>query len=80
MVLAKMKIATKGRWLWTRTIGSTIVGQGLDSLVFISLAFLGTVPLSSLGAIIVTQWLGKSCLRSGGDAAHLCRRELPEAG
>ncbi len=61
LVLAKMKIATKGRWLWTRTIGSTIVGQGLDSLVFISLAFLGTVPLSSLAAIIVTQWLGKSC-------------------
>jgi queuosine precursor transporter len=61
LVLAKMKIATKGRWLWTRTIGSTIVGQGLDSLVFISLAFLGAVPLSSLGAIIVTQWLAKSC-------------------
>ena len=61
LVLAKMKIATKGRWLWTRTIGSTIVGQGLDSLVFISLAFLGAVPLPSLAAIIVTQWLGKSC-------------------
>jgi len=60
MVLAKMKIATKGRWLWTRTIGSTLVGQGVDSLMFISLAFLGTVPLSSLASIIVTQWLGKS--------------------
>jgi uncharacterized integral membrane protein (TIGR00697 family) len=40
-VLAKMKIATRGRWLWTRTIGSTLIGQGLDSLVFISLAFAG---------------------------------------
>jgi queuosine precursor transporter len=60
LVLAKMKIATKGRWLWTRTIGSTLVGQGVDSLVFISLAFLGTVPLSSLALIIATQWLGKS--------------------
>jgi queuosine precursor transporter len=60
LVLAKMKIATKGRWLWTRTIGSTLVGQGVDSLVFISLAFLGTVPLSSLASIVVTQWLGKS--------------------
>jgi uncharacterized integral membrane protein (TIGR00697 family) len=55
-----MKIATKGRWLWTRTIGSTLVGQGVDSLVFISLAFVGTVPASSLASIIVTQWLGKS--------------------
>ena len=40
-VLAKMKIATSGRWLWTRTIGSTLVGQGLDSLMFIPLAFVG---------------------------------------
>ncbi|OGO40725.1 MAG: transporter, partial [Chloroflexi bacterium RBG_16_57_9] len=38
-ILAKMKIATQGRWLWTRTIGSTLIGQGLDSLVFITLAF-----------------------------------------
>jgi queuosine precursor transporter len=60
LVLAKMKIATKGRWLWTRTIGSTLVGQGVDSLVFISLAFLGTIPMSSLASIIVMQWLGKS--------------------
>jgi queuosine precursor transporter len=59
-VLAKMKIATKGRWLWTRTIGSTLVGQGVDSMVFILLAFLGTIPLSGLAPAIVTQWLVKS--------------------
>jgi uncharacterized integral membrane protein (TIGR00697 family) len=59
-VLARMKIATEGRWLWTRTIGSTLVGQGLDSLVFITLAFVGTIPISSLGSAIVTQWLAKS--------------------
>lgn len=59
-VLAKMKIATKGRWLWTRTIGSTLVGQGLDSLVFITLAFVGTIPLGGLASAIVTQWLAKS--------------------
>lgn len=59
-VLAKMKIATKGRWLWTRTIGSTLVGQGLDSLVFITLAFVGTIPLRALAIAIVTQWLVKS--------------------
>lgn len=59
-VLAKMKIATKGRHLWTRTIGSTLVGQGLDSLVFITLAFIGTIPLSALLTAITTQWLTKS--------------------
>ncbi len=59
-VLAKMKIATKGRWLWTRTISSTLVGQGLDSLVFITLAFVGAIPLSALVSTIITQWLVKS--------------------
>lgn len=59
-VLAKMKIATSGRWLWTRTIGSTLVGQALDSLVFITLAFAGTIPWTGLASAIVTQWLAKS--------------------
>lgn len=60
LVLARMKVATRGRWLWARTIGSTLVGQGLDSLVFISLAFLGTIPLAALLGAIVTQWLLKT--------------------
>jgi hypothetical protein len=59
-VLAKMKIATQGRWLWLRTIGSTLVGQGLDSVVFISLAFAGVIPVHVLTQAIVTQWLAKS--------------------
>jgi uncharacterized integral membrane protein (TIGR00697 family) len=59
-VMAKMKIATNGRWLWTRTIGSTLVGQGLDSLVFMTLAFIGTIPLTVLAGAIVVQWLSKS--------------------
>lgn len=59
-VLAKMKIATGGRWLWMRTIGSTIIGQGLDSLIFISLAFWGTIPNAGLLSAISTQWLFKS--------------------
>jgi hypothetical protein len=59
-VLAKMKIATRGRWLWTRTIGSTLVGQGFDSLVFITLAFVGTIPATELVSVIITQWLAKS--------------------
>jgi len=59
-VLAKMKIATRGRWLWSRTIGSTLIGQGLDSLVFISLAFGGAIPFPGLLTAIVTQWLAKT--------------------
>lgn len=59
-ILAKMKIATNGRWLWMRTIGSTLVGQGLDSIVFISLAFFGMMPLGALLITILTQWLVKS--------------------
>ncbi len=59
-VMAKMKIATNGRWLWTRTIGSTLVGQGLDSLVFVTLAFIGTIPLTVLVSAIIFQWFSKS--------------------
>jgi uncharacterized integral membrane protein (TIGR00697 family) len=59
-VLAKMKVATDGRWLWSRTIGSTLVGEGLDSLVFMTLAFAGTIPASGLVSAVVTQWLAKS--------------------
>ena len=58
--LAKMKIATQGRWLWMRTIGSTLVGQGLDSVVFMTIAFTGQIPLGGLVSAIVTQWLAKS--------------------
>jgi uncharacterized integral membrane protein (TIGR00697 family) len=59
-ILAKMKIATRGRWLWMRTIGSTLLGQSLDSLVFVTLAFLGTIPLSHMVTAILTQWLVKT--------------------
>ena len=59
-VLAKMKIATRGRWLWTRTIGSTLVGQALDSAVFMTVAFAGIIPGEALVTAIVTQWLAKS--------------------
>lgn len=59
-VMAKMKIATQGRWLWTRTIGSTLVGEGLDSLIFMTIAFGGEIPMTVLALAIVTQWLVKS--------------------
>lgn len=57
-VLAKLKIATKGRWLWTRTIGSTLVGEGADTIVFITLAFgvTGIFKPSQLITAILTQW------------------------
>jgi uncharacterized integral membrane protein (TIGR00697 family) len=59
-VLAKLKIETGGRFLWARTIGSTLVGQGLDASVFIAIAFGGTLPGAVLGGIILTHWLVKT--------------------
>jgi hypothetical protein len=59
-VLARMKIATRGRFLWMRTIGSTLAGQAVDSLVFMALAFAGAIPPSGLASAIITQWLAKS--------------------
>src|SRR5205807_955445 len=56
---AKMKILTQGRWLWTRTVGSTLVGQAFDTVIFVTLAFAGTVPARALGAIIVAPWAVK---------------------
>ncbi len=60
IVLAKMKVATEGRFLWLRTISSTIVGQGLDSIVFVTLAFAFTIPTGAIIPIILTQWILKS--------------------
>ena len=57
LVLAKMKILTKGRWLWTRTISSSMVGQGLDTVIFVTGAYFGApffVPM-----MIVYHWLAK---------------------
>ena len=59
-VLAKLKIATAGRYLWLRTIGSTLVGQGLDSAIFVAIAFAGVLPGDVLVATMITQWLVKS--------------------
>ena len=61
-VLARMKLWTQGRMLWTRTIGSTFVGQGLDSLIFYPLAFWGLAgwPPELLVQVVVSQWLIKT--------------------
>jgi queuosine precursor transporter len=58
-VLARLKIKTEGRFLWLRTIGSTLVGQGADSLVFLTIAFWGIFSPSELGTAILSQWLFK---------------------
>jgi uncharacterized integral membrane protein (TIGR00697 family) len=58
-VLARLKVATRGRFLWMRTIGSTLIGQGVDSAIFITLAFAGVQPWSLLLVIIRDVWLLK---------------------
>ncbi len=60
-VLAKMKILTRGRWLWTRTIGSTIAGEAVDSALFYPLAFYGTgiIPNDKLPLVMVAQFVTK---------------------
>ena len=57
--LARLKLLTRGRWLWTRTVGSTVVGQAVDTTFVILLTFLGTYPASTLAKIIVTSYLLK---------------------
>jgi uncharacterized integral membrane protein (TIGR00697 family) len=58
-VLAKAKLWTRGRFLWTRTISSTLVGEGVDTVVFILIAFLGLLPNSLLWAIFVSNYVFK---------------------
>jgi uncharacterized integral membrane protein (TIGR00697 family) len=60
-VLARMKLATQGRWLWTRTIGSTIAGEAVDSALFYPLAFYGAgiIPDDKLPMVMAAQFLAK---------------------
>jgi hypothetical protein len=58
-VMAKMKVWTKGKALWTRTIGSTIVGQGVDSLIFYPIAFYGIWTTEAVITVMITNWLLK---------------------
>jgi len=59
-VLAKMKIWTRGKWLWTRTIGSTIVGELVDSGLFVFFAFFGVLPNALLVTLIISNYLFKT--------------------
>lgn len=58
-VLARLKVMTDGRWLWTRTIGSTVVGQAVDSLVFYPFAFFGIWETDTLLKVLAFNWAFK---------------------
>ncbi len=57
--MARMKLLTEGKWLWTRTVGSTVVGQAVDTAIVIVLTFGGTVPWSTIMSMILTGYLLK---------------------
>lgn len=59
-ILAKMKVLTKGRWLWTRTIGSTVVGEAVDSVLFVLIAFAGVIPVGLLLAVALSNYIFKT--------------------
>ena len=61
-ILAKMKIWTKGKMLWARTIGSTIVGELLDSTLFIAIAFWGVFPTSLIVTLIISNYVFKTAV------------------
>ncbi len=57
--LAKMKLLTQGRWLWTRTIGSTIVGEAVDTTLFVLIDFAGLLPWSLLTGVLLSNYVFK---------------------
>jgi len=59
-VLAKMKIWTAGKWLWTRTIGSTVVGEFVDSSLFYVIAFYGIWPDQQVLTVAIAQYVLKT--------------------
>ena len=64
-ILAKMKVLTRGRWLWTRTIGSTLVGELIDSATFIAIATLfGVFPWSLFATLVFTNYLFKVAIEA----------------
>jgi uncharacterized integral membrane protein (TIGR00697 family) len=58
-VMARMKVWTEGKWLWTRTVGSTVVGQGADTTLVITLTFAGKYPAMALIDMVLTMYLLK---------------------
>ena len=80
--LAKMKVLTSGRWLWTRTIGSTVVGELVDSLVFYPLAFLGATRVAPVASAShpLHELRAQGPLGGHRHAADVRHRRLPQAG
>jgi queuosine precursor transporter len=64
VVLSRMKVLTKGRWLWTRTIGSTLVGELADTLIFVFGAFAGSYPTPVLVAMLLSNYLFKCSIEA----------------
>ena len=58
-ILAKLKIRTKGKHLWLRTIGSTVIGEGIDTIIFCMVAFYGVFPNDLLYSIIISNYIFK---------------------
>ena len=58
-VLAKLKLLTHGRWLWTRTIGSTVTGQAVDTTTVVLIAFWGSAPGRTLLALVLSGYIAK---------------------
>jgi len=58
--MARMKMLTRGRWLWTRTIGSTIAGEGVDTVIVLAVSFWGVIPADILLGMILWHWLLKT--------------------
>ncbi len=59
-IMARMKMLTRGRWLWTRTIGSTIAGEGVDTVIVLAVSFWGVIPADILLGMILWHWLLKT--------------------
>ena len=57
--LARMKVLTRGKYLWTRTVGSTVVGQAVDTMLVIFIIFVGTMPLSNMLEMMVDGYIFK---------------------
>lgn len=59
IVLAKLKVITEGRWLWVRTIGSTLLGEGVDTSIFLLVAFAGVLPTNLLWTVFLSNYIFK---------------------
>jgi uncharacterized integral membrane protein (TIGR00697 family) len=58
-VLARLKVRTRGRWLWLRTISSTLLGEGIDTILFVAIAFAGAQPAALLVSVALSNYVFK---------------------